>query len=1690
MDKTTLQTFLNNNHLPYTVISLVHKTEHHSIYKVKNLITQKIEILKWLSKTDLDSIKRIRNEYNILTYLDFPTLPKASRLFYIKEGIFFTQEYCPGKALTTFANGQEENIICEIAGKIILTFAYLHSQQIIYRDVKPSNILVSSDGKIKIVDFNLAVKSREIGESPDTHGTIGYLAPEIINGEKPSFQSDIYAVGVLLTEMLSGRNPFLCDSIEDTIDAHLNLDFEMHCPEWQKLTHQWQNILKKNLRKNPKYRYNSFLQMYEEYQKAFPEQASNLTDWYLRNLSNSLPVYFASKNVIKDFQRRNSHYKIISSSSIEMSEKALQQLRPKLESEGVFIYHIFPPSKHDALQFFYKIVKDILLLADLEKSKREKINSLLNAFIEQETKEKEKQFYENYIVDLFAELLGYLPKNCMIFIHRLNELPTKILNTLVEKIDGSHQNKKQSIIFSLSQNASNSKDIIANIYRLSSQSISENLIQIEDYTLEQIQTILKDKFNISKEASYKVGEKLSEASDGNYLILSESLKQILNSKYFHLTNGEWQCDYRKLFKYIGTSKYIGIASLQAFYQEKIDKLSADEREVLELVACYNEPFNLEILSKMSKQDLPKISRIVYNLIQKNCLISAEKEIKFTSNIFADFVRTTATTLEGRSTSLKKYYQLIAEYLSSQPKISNEEHFTIANFWEKAGNLSEAKRHYFCINYDDTLLDNQLLNSIWRRMFSWKILSDDDRIIIIRKIINTELSMRNYKNFKEDLETFKKLVSKSPHKELNAEIAFIEFYYYLFGLNDFDNVTKLSPEVIKICKEFNSNEFLSKTYLVLYLKSFWEGNYIEAEKYIKSAYRVSSKYRITSATILSLRYIGQLYLRMHNTKKAEKFFKKLYEYYEQNPKGIFQDYTINIHKQWSKISCYKYKDIQEALSECDKGYKMAEEVFLNDYQLQFIILKLSILIDNNNYRTALSIFPIAYSLKLNIYYELALLELKISLFIGLGLFDSAIPEIKQTLEISEKHRYFLTYINTLQKWGKILGENDFSQARDKLKKAKDIAKQIKNKHAEYSIILQEIDMLQREKRYNKAINLCKTLIEESEQIHNQSLLAKIYSTYGYLLMLRNQLKDALTYSQKSLNIIKRRDVSKSEIERIYYYHYLILRCSKNTDFVEKGREYLKCALDALIFKLDQLNEPEEKEHLLLLHLPSRIWASALQENLIQTKYDFNRSLSAIRNILTATNNLPHLLDEIIISIKNLTGAERSLIALKQDEKITIAAPRTHKDKWQREISFGIIEKVISTSNPVFTIHASNEEAFRKHESIISLQISSIICVPLKSGRKSIGAIYLDASRVNAFSSQDYLFCQSFANIAGIAINRLKHLKKLRDENIYLREEIGKKYDFDSLIGNSPAFRQTLELVSMVIPTEVSVLLSGETGTGKELIARAIHFNGPRRDKKFVTIDCGNLPDTILESELFGHIKGAFTDAIEDKKGLFQEADGGTIFLDEIENLSPGFQQKLLRVLQFNEIRKVGSTQVIPIDVRIISATNHDLQELVKNGLFREDLFFRINVFQITIPPLRERENDVLLLAEFFLKQITTKMNKKVKGLTKESKIQLLKNEWKGNVRELQNVIERAVIMAEKNSYIGPGLLNLQEQTTALSIENLIDYEGSYNEMVDKFKLKIIESALQQNSYNKSAAARRLGMSVQNFNQIYSRLKRKG
>ena len=486
---------------------------------------------------------------------------------------------------------------------------------------------------------------------------------------------------------------------------------------------------------------------------------------------------------------------------------------------------------------------------------------------------------------------------------------------------------------------------------------------------------------------------------------------------------------------------------------------------------------------------------------------------------------------------------------------------------------------------------------------------------------------------------------------------------------------------------------------------------------------------------------------------------------------------------------------------------------------------------------------------------------------------------------------------------------------------------------------------------------------------------------------------------------------------------------------------------------------------------------------------NQQLAAFRKLyefsekLMTLTDIDPLLGAMLDAVIDVTGAEKGLILL-NDDAFTTTAPKALESNGSRRasvraarnvkreavadggaISDSIVQKVLETGRPVIVSDALSDAQFKSSESVLALQLSSVMCAPFSSQGQVQGVLYVGNDRVkNLFDKAQLDVLSIFASQASLILENAMLLNALRADKEKLVAELKDKR-FGEIIGACPSMMEVFRKLQKVATTDISVLITGETGTGKELIAREIHRRSNRVNGPFVVINCGAIPENLIESELFGHVRGAFTGAVASRPGKFQAANQGTLFLDEIGELPLNLQVKLLRALQERVVFRVGDSKPEKVDIRIVAATNRVLEEEIRAGRFREDLYYRLNVVNLFLPPLRERGDDVLIIARALLSKHAEELGTHVHGLTPQALAAIKKSPWPGNIRQLENRIKKALVLCD-HSLLTPEDLDLGKEAESL----ILPLEKAKEEFQRKYVLDILE----RNNGNRTQTARDLGV----------------
>jgi len=487
-----------------------------------------------------------------------------------------------------------------------------------------------------------------------------------------------------------------------------------------------------------------------------------------------------------------------------------------------------------------------------------------------------------------------------------------------------------------------------------------------------------------------------------------------------------------------------------------------------------------------------------------------------------------------------------------------------------------------------------------------------------------------------------------------------------------------------------------------------------------------------------------------------------------------------------------------------------------------------------------------------------------------------------------------------------------------------------------------------------------------------------------------------------------------------------------------------------------------------------------------------ALYEITKQLASSLELRDCLEKAMQILSEMKGMENGTVTIvnpitgKLEIEVAHGLTAEGRKRGKYKIGEGITGRVVSTGEPIIVPQISEEPLFlnrTRARGNINEQKRSFLCVPIKDGQNVIGTLSIDRFYKDGIGEQantDLQYLTVLSSIIAQTVVRIQKVNKeteeLYTENLKLKRELSEKNKINDIIGNSSRMQDVYEMIHRVVDSNATVLLRGESGTGKTLVAKALHYNGKRRAKPFVAVNCSALPETLLESELFGHEKGAFTGATDRKIGRFEQAEGGTLFLDEIGEISNSVQVKLLNVVQERTFQRLGSTKQLTCDVRLVAATNRDLENAVAEKNFREDLYYRLNVFPVYMPPLRERRTDILLIAEFFLEKYAKENGKNIRRISTSAIDMLIQYHWPGNVRELQNCIERAVIICDADTIKGIHLPPTLQTAESSKREN----PYSLSVAVENFEKELIVEGLKRNNGNQTRTAKDLDTSLRIIN----------
>lgn len=1559
-----------------------------TVYKVKD---KELElILKIARENNPEFNEIIRREFQILSQFRHPNIVQVYEYDLTDEGrAFFTIDYIRGLPITQSFNKFSEEFV-EALIQVINALSAFHNKGFVHSDLKPEHIIYDAKNKKAVlIDFGFAsVSSHQIKAS----GTLGYIAPEILKGIGSDQRSDLYSLGVIIYEILTGNKPLLPYSPIKDMPEVLNKTIERLLSE------------EPNLRPTAPELYETFLSLSKKKIEALPYTVY------------PPPTVFVELSEIVDKLTRLKGEAVVVFGELGAGKtRLLKELKYRFLFKDCDVLLFFAGQG----EYFYNTLCDFI------------------GFKEMDFTNKEDKF--QIYMEITERLIEFAKdQNVVILVDDIDNLTDYELG-LFRYIVHSIDNTKITVI--------GTSKIEPRIREL-------NLFELHlrHFTKEETKVLIERTYSgiyiMDGDGLDKFAEWLHSFTGGNPFFIVETLKNLYEQRILKFEDNKWQVDMNLL------KEFKLPAGIEEIISNRIKGLNDEELRVLKVLCIAGQPISLSILNKI----FPESGNISIEILRLLGLVKEEKICE--QKAFLPSSQTVKIIVE-KDIIKDELYKFSFELIKAIEDFHlNENLYTLlGRLYENAGDKDNAYK-YLLLSAENFEEINDYVSAIkyYKDSLGYCLNIELGRYSeTLLKLGDLHLRLNDNK---QAIEYYEKLIKDPDGLKIESLLGIAQAY---FGIGKFEESVNCIEEILKI-PDIKPEDYARILgfygYALSYMKDFERG-----EKVLKEFLDSSCRIGISQLEADALYNLATLELFRNDFDKAKEYCLESLEFSERHNLNKESGYSANLLG-----SLYMQKgDIENALSYIEKAIEIFEKIKMMGALDSALLNKALCLLYKGEFERARGIFEIAYKDALKSGSKhlqgIALLNLG-TICEDTGRFDKAIEYYQKVLDAQPDSTYAIHNLSMVY-----IKKGDFDKAKETLESGikgsedlyyysgmgiinlimgrmdeaeryiKESIRWIENNPAEISqkvdIYLNGVQFYYEKKNFEEALNYALKGESVSPALSREVIIFKALIEINRFLLDR-ALRLEIEHLLKEIK------------ERGCLYDYAWLKRMEIEARIEKGIEQKEIAriaedlssLERILKTMGAEFEVPRVQKLLLKFYP--VLVRDYSKRMISRAYldAFSRLAQIIDSKLGDEDFISELLDLII----SATGAERGAIFINTEKGMEFVTGR-NMDKGTIKDAFELSKTAIAELDKegiVFVPDAISNPKFNIRKSVLLNQIRSILCIPLGINDNIIGAIYLD-SRITGsmFGEEDKEFLITVSRILASVIDKSMVFKNLREELVQLRDgyvlEIGKGY----ILGKSRAIKKIHRFINDIGPTDATVLITGETGVGKGMIARLIHLKSKRKDNKFVSINCGTIPETLLESELFGYKRGAFTGALTDKKGLLEDAEGGTVFFDEITNTGLPFQAKMLEAIEDKIIRRLGETQTRKINVRFLFVTNKDIDIEVEEGRFRKDLYYRVNVFIIKVPSLRERIEDIPILARFFLDLKCKEINKQIDGFTQEA-IQLLKEyPWPGNVRELQNVIERAVVLSKSriitHKDIGfrpePGLMPIKELTKDVLINAL-------------------------------------------------------
>ncbi|UCC78955.1 MAG: sigma 54-interacting transcriptional regulator [Candidatus Zixiibacteriota bacterium] len=1681
--------------------------------------------LKILKPGLRESERNFIREFEILSRLNHPGLiPVFDFGIDHENGPFFSMEYADGGDLGGLESISPREFY-SISSSVCRALEYIHNQGIVHGDLKPTNILIDSDKNYRLVDFGLSFITGD--DAAKSSGSAAFISPEVIHKNAATNRSDIYSLGLLFYELIFGK-PLYEGSAGEIIS--MKLSGATRLPEVPEKYggNRMREVLGKMIDPDPHNRFDSVGAVLDEIEDIFKPFADSAA---IKSFPMEKSKFVGRDEELEWFSRsmaapegEHGNFFFVGGEPGVGKSRLIDEFRIKAQIEG--------------FRFFksYCRENDLKPLSPL-------INLLNYIFIELDPDMETFADYGPDLKRLFPHKFGEItPEKYEMSEAEINAGRRRMFDNLALYLNHISQKEKLALLIEDFHWADNETREFVRFYK-SYPGIRGTLIFVcagqtgadleipEFLTDDTLCTRILDSVDKDDMIRFINGilggvdlpgdfyDRLFDETGGNFLYAEEILKTLSSDGQFERDRGRW------VLKSGWEQKIDVPEGIKSLLTRKLARLEDREREIVELAAVLGKSFTMQEIEDLTKDYSirPNIENLIASGVFEKFEIGRKEGIYFSNGQLAKLIYGSIPPEK-----LKKFHEDVAGYfagIGASPEFLGR-HFALAGNFEKG----------FVLNFESAVAAE--------KVFSFKQASGFYQSAgdCVGNLPHNPLNdLRGFQsllgrgkaiNFLSPAEATDPLVSAFYLAEtkfgVGAELAEagVILGQNLLNTGENEEAKEIYLKALSAAIGSGDRRLEGESLIGLGFTADKTGDLKEAENSYLEALDAFADIDFPEGSCKVLNYLGIIQKRQGDLSAAEDFYRRSLEI--SLDKG-FLWLAMNLYGNIGNLHASR-GDYSKAQQNYSRSLAISKEI--SDRRTESIVLlnighalnetgdlakaEQKFIDANNKFKTLGDKGSEAIALN-NLGF----------LYYRKGRILQSIKYYTQGLELADEiSRPRIKLVNMIGLAEVYTAASDFHNASNLAQQAVALA--------------EEIDDSEQLTTALPILAMANNSLGDSERVSES--IEKFLKLKPELGKPRQRIKGLLLALNLKHDVIIDADSIEKEIDDISDKNpevYPVIIAFNARSFIESGSltnpEVWLARIDEAVDRAIMFHQFWEKLELLALRLKlSRLTGDSLEaerqeeklnrevtdstggldENLVKNlkrhlgiipdgdkygerimnKVSRNERLAVLLRIARTINCIREsepLLNKILdLALETLDG-ERGFIMLYSDDSLEPVVARNIAQEdilGETTISHSSALEVARSGKPILLSGADDDISAR--QSVADFRISSLLCVPLAVKGKVHGIVYVDSRSGTIFSDDDLDFLVSFADLAAIAFENARMSEQLEDRNIYLQKQVESTLGFGSIIGRSSPMQRVFRMAESVATTDVTVVLTGDSGTGKEILARAIHLASPRKNAKFVPVDCGALTETLLESELFGHVKGSFTGATSDRAGLFETAQGGTVFLDEISNTSRNFQVKLLRVLQENEIRRVGESKSRKINVRVITATNKPLESEVESGNFREDLYYRLNVVNIILPNLRERSEDIPILANYFMEKICNKMKLPVKKFSADALDFLLQYNWPGNVRQLENVCERMAVFAGDEwidvDTLPPEIKSFKQPPPAKTTETRIPKTRAELK-VEKARLDrlFIVGLLEKSEGNVMQAARLSGMDRSQIHHMMSK-----